>query len=154
MRVPVTGHVDRAGGPRQAAQRMCGVCRLYPRGPRERGQQSSHRRAVGTGQGRPSPSRGRVDHLVVFKHGLLSETMIPPQGSYLNPQRDSLMMVREVCEDEDVRHSSTYKKNKENIKHKPSSSKSNVLGEDVPAEPCLSLVHVSASQTDVGAGVR
>lgn len=46
------------------------------------------------------------------------------------------------------------KKNKENIKHKPSSSKSNVLGEDVPAEPCLSLVHVSASQTDVGAGVR
>lgn len=29
-----------------------------------------------------------------------------------------------------------------------------MLREDVPAEPCLSLVHVSASQTDVGAGVR
>lgn len=137
VRVPVAGSVGRAGILRQEAQRTCGLCRLFPRGPRGCGQQSSQHRAVGTCWGRPPPSRGRADPIVIFKHGLLPEMTIPRQGSYLNPQRDALMMVREVCEDvsaEDVRHSSTYKK-KTQLKNKPSSSKRHLLGEDASAEP-------------------
>lgn len=110
MRVPVTGRVDRAGGPKAGgAEDVWRVLSLSTWTPRA--WTTEFTPPCGRGRrGRPSPSRGRADRLVVFKHGLLSETMIPPQGSYLNPQRDSLMMVREVCEDEDVRHSSTYKK--------------------------------------------